>query len=137
MGDHYPAGIIVGTPSWANSHSTEIWGDPDNFRPERWIPDESMGLTKEAVERLRLNFHPFSQGPGSCPGKSMALMELSVTIARVFYSLDARKPLVNGTLGEGNPQAGWGKRNPNVFQLKDAYISVREGPMVQFRKRVD
>jgi hypothetical protein len=38
--------------------------------------------------------------------------------------------------GAGSKAQGWGKRNPNIFHVKDKYISVRDGPMVQFKKRV-
>jgi hypothetical protein len=34
------------------------------------------------------------------------------------------------------PEFGWGRRNKNKFDVKDAYISIRDGPRVQLRKRV-
>ena len=29
---------------------------------------------------------------------------------------------------------GWGRERRDQYQLKDAYIAIKDGPMVQFRK---
>ncbi|KUJ07888.1 benzoate 4-monooxygenase cytochrome P450 [Mollisia scopiformis] len=135
-GEFYPQGTVVGSSGWATGHNDEFYGDSEVFRPERWIPDESTGVTEEEVNVLRANFHPFAQGPGSCPGKNIAILELSIAIARTLHRLEVRKPLEgDNSLGQGIPTNGWGMRNKNIFQLQDAYISVRNGPMVQFKKR--
>ncbi|RDL39062.1 Benzoate 4-monooxygenase cytochrome P450 [Venustampulla echinocandica] len=136
-GDFYPEGTIVGASGWATGHNDEFYGDSEVFRPERWTPDESTGVTQEYVNILRANFHPFAQGPGSCPGKNIPILELSITVARTLHILEVRKPPTGeNSLGQGIPTAGWGKRNQNIFQLQDSYISVRNGPIVQFRRRV-
>ncbi|CAG8951558.1 hypothetical protein HYFRA_00007474 [Hymenoscyphus fraxineus] len=135
-GDFYPEGTIVGASGWATGHNEGVYGDAEVFRPERWIPDEGTGVTQEEVNILRANFHPFAKGPGYCPGKNIAILELSITIARMLHRLEVRKPPTGeNSLGEGNPNGGWGKRNKNIFQIQDSYISVRNGPMVQFKKR--
>jgi cytochrome P450 len=135
-GNHYPEGTVVGSAGWANGHNDEFYGDSEIFRPERWIPDESTGVTQEDVNALRANFHPFAQGPGSCPGKNIAILELSITIARTLHRFDVRRPPGDGnSVGQGSPTSIWGMRNKNIFQLQDAYISVRNGPMVQFKER--
>lgn len=44
--------------------------------------------------------------------------------------------LAPGTqLGEGKPEMGWGKRDPMLQQLKDAFVTLVEGLIVQFRAR--
>ncbi|KAK5625440.1 hypothetical protein RRF57_001156 [Xylaria bambusicola] len=133
-GQFYPAGTIVGTAPWTNSRNAEAYGDPDVFRPERWIVDESAGVTKESVARARAAFHPFLSGPGNCIGKNLAMAEILITVARTLYQLDVRRA-PESTLGGGSPELGWGKTDPNQFQLVDAYISLRKGPEVQFRRR--
>lgn len=135
MGEYIPAGVIVGTAGWATSRSEEIYQDAYTFRPERWIVDEENGVTEEDVARARTNFHPFSQGPGNCVGKNLAMMELMMTVGRTLHRFDVRKT-PGSTLGEGAPELGWGRRDKHQYQLKDAYISVREGPEVQFRRAV-
>ncbi|KAI0505420.1 cytochrome P450 monooxygenase-like protein [Xylaria bambusicola] len=133
-GEFYPAGTIVGTTNWANSRNPEVYEDPDVFRPERWIVDEATGVTKESVARAKAAFHPFSSGPASCIGQNLAMAEIQITIARTLYQLDVRRA-PGSTLGGGSPELGWGRTDPNQYQLVDAYISLREGPEVQFRRR--
>lgn len=134
-GEHYPAGTITGAVPWANSRNQKVYGDPEIFRPERWIVDESTGVTEEEVRRIKANFHPFSSGPGACVGKNLALMEMLITIARTIFRLDIRRA-PGSTFGGGAPELGWGARDKKQFQLTDAYISLQQGPEVQFRKRV-
>jgi len=88
------------------------------------MPNERTGITQHDVNILRTNFHPFAQGPGSCPGKNIAIPELSIAIARTLYRLEVRKPPVGeNTAGQGNPTAGWGMRNKNIFQVLSSYIN--------------
>ena len=132
-GEIYPAGVTVGSSEWSSGRSDEF-GDPNVYRPERWIVDEEAGVTAEEVARISTYVHPFSAGWCNCVGQKLAMLELLVTVARTLFRLDVRgEP--GSTLGEGSPELGWGKRERKNFQLFDANISLREGPMVQFRKR--
>lgn len=135
-GEYYPPGTIVGTPPWCGSRNEEVYGDAGVYRPERWIVDEENGVTRESISRLKANFHPFLSGPGSCVGKNLALNELLVTVARTLHRLDIRRA-PGSTLGCGSPELGWGARDKTQFQLGDAYISLREGPEIQFKRRAD
>ena len=134
-GELYPAGVTVGTSEWSNGRSEE-YGDPNAYRPERWIVDEEAGVTAEDVARISSIFHPFSHGWTNCPGQNLAILELLMTIARTLYRFDVRAE-PGSTLGEGSPELGWGRRDRRQFQLDDAYISIRNGPMIQFKKRED
>ncbi|EHL01515.1 putative Cytochrome 67 [Glarea lozoyensis 74030] len=112
------------------------FGDPWTFRPERWIADSSTGVTPEDVARARSAFNPFTIGAGNCVGQKFAMEELLITVARTLWRMDAR--LVPGdNLGAGSSKLGWGSRDKNHIVLRDAWISIKDGPMVQFRKRVD
>ncbi|RYP20590.1 hypothetical protein DL767_009415 [Monosporascus sp. MG133] len=135
MNDHYPKGTIVGTAPWCDSRNEEVYGDPGVFRPERWIVNEAAGVTKEMVAEIRTNFHPFLSGPGSCAGKNIAMAEILLVVARTLLRFDLRKA-PGSTLGEGSPELGWGARDRKQFQVVDAYVSLKQGPEVQFRKRV-
>lgn len=134
-GKHYPAGTIVGTSPWCDSRNQEVYGDPDVFRPERWVVDEANGVTQEDVTRAKTNFNPFSAGPGHCVGKVFAISEILVAVARTIYRLEVKRT-PGSTAGGGRPSSGWAERNPSVMQVKDAFITLRDGPEVQFRKRV-
>lgn len=92
-------------------------------------------MTKEMVAKIRTNFHPFLTGPGSCAGKNIALTEIFLVLARTMLRFDLRKT-PGSTLGEGSPELGWGERNRKQFQIEDAFVSVKEGPKVQFKRRL-
>jgi cytochrome P450 len=134
LNHHYPKGTIVGTAPWCDSLNVDVYGDPSVFRPERWIVDEAAGVTKEMVTEIRSNSHPFLTGPDSCAGKNIALAEILLLVSKTLLRFDVRKS-PGSTLGEGNPELGWGERNRKQFQVVDAYISVKQGPEVQLRKR--
>ncbi|KAI6087576.1 cytochrome P450 monooxygenase-like protein [Hypoxylon rubiginosum] len=135
MGEYYPPGTIVGTSPWVSCRSQEVFGDAESFRPERWILNESAGVTKDSIARGKSAFRPFLSGPTNCAGQNLAIAEMLITIAQTLYRLDVRRA-PGSTLGGGSPELGWGQNDKNQFQLVDAYISLRQGPEVQFRKRM-
>ena len=132
-GELYPAGITVGTSAWSSGRSDE-YGDPNVYRPERWTVNQEAGVTAKEVARISTYVHPFSAGWGNCVGQNLAMLELLMTIARTLYRLDVRAAS-GSTLGEGSPELGWGRRDRKQFQLYDTFISLREGPMIQVKKR--
>lgn len=133
-GDVIPEGTLVGVPYWVLNHNQDIHYDPFVYRPERWIVNENAGVTADDVARAESLFFPFLTGVGNCVGQKLAIMELMITIGRLLYQMDVRTP-PGDTLGEGRPELGWGRRQRGHYQQKDAYVSLREGPMVQFKKR--
>lgn len=134
MGEYYPKGTIVGTAPWCDSRNEEVYGDPGAYRPERWIVDEATGVTQEMVAKIRTNFHPFLTGPGACAGKNIAIAEILLVVSKTLLRFDLRKT-PGSTLGEGDPKFGWGERDRKQYQIIDAYVSLKQGPEVQYRKR--
>jgi cytochrome P450 len=135
-GNAYPAGTIVGCPGFAIGWNEAVYGDANIFRPERWIPSSHPDtLNPEAdVQKLRQCFHPFSIGPMNCAGQNLAMLELLLVSARTIWRTDLR--LASGqSVGEGRPQMGWGQRSPKQYIVKDAYLSLKDGPILQFRRR--
>jgi cytochrome P450 len=133
-GDYYAEGTIVGTSGFTNGRNDDVYGDSEVYRPERWLVDESTGVTQQYVDRARSNFHPFSAGPGNCVGKNLAMLELLTAIGRTVWRYDVRR-VPGSTLGGGAPELGWGQNDPELFILVDAYVALHRGPMLQFRKR--
>ena len=104
-GDFLPAGVDVGMSGFCNGRNEEIFGDPNVFRPEKWIVSEATGVTVEDLARFRSMHHPFLTGPGSCAGKTIAMLEMTITIARTLHRLDVR--LAPGyTVGEDAASLG-------------------------------
>ena len=133
-GEYFPKGTIVACSHWSMSRNEEIFGDPNSFRPERYIPSESTGVTVEHVNELKSYYQPFLIGPTNCAGKNVAMTEIAIVIAKTLFRLDVRA-IPGEDLGAGHPNRGWGRRDKNVYQIMDAYITVHEGPIVQFKKR--
>jgi hypothetical protein len=55
---------------------------------------------------------------------------MMTTMARVLKLFDI-KAIV--TLGEGSPDAEWGRQRKGDFQVKDCFISLKDGPMIEFK----
>jgi cytochrome P450 len=94
-----PNDVIIVSP-WALHRRADLWPDPENFDPERFLPE------KEA-ERSRYAWLPFGAGPRVCIGASFALMEGQLVLASLlrharFESLGDEVPEVGATLRPKN-----------------------------------
>ncbi|XP_064648895.1 cytochrome P450 4F1-like [Lineus longissimus] len=67
-----------------------VWGDPEVYRPDRFLPDE-------VSKRDTYAFVPFSAGPRNCIGQNFALNELRVAVSRIVKNfkigLDRSRPM--------------------------------------------
>jgi cytochrome P450 len=133
-GEHFAQGVVVGCSNWAMGRNEQVFGDPTRFRPERYIISEGTGVTVEEVNRIKSCYQPFLIGPTNCVAKNVAMVELALIIARTLFRLDLRAA-PGEHLGAGHSSLGWGRRDENQYQITDAYITVRDGPILQFRKR--
>ena len=133
-GEFVDAGFDVGTSMYAIHHHEQYYHDSYTFRPERWIESETNPASAVQVARSCLN--PFSLGPRGCIGRSLALMESRVTLARVVWAFDMKKPDgALGKVGEGKVGATNGRHRVNEFQLIDHLTSDKDGPYIQFKAR--
>jgi cytochrome P450 len=74
-----PAGVEVCTNMYATARDPSVYADAENFVPERWLT---------ATPQMRNMSRPFSLGPAACVGKSLAEMNLSLLIARLYLLFD-------------------------------------------------
>jgi cytochrome P450 len=68
-----------------------VWGDDAaEFRPQRWIDDE----TGELLSFPPSKFNTFSAGPRSCIGMRLAMLELRIVAANLFkrYTFSLARP---------------------------------------------
>ena len=137
-GEFYPPGTTVGIHQWSLGRLHDVYGDANRFRPERWIPsddpDTHMANSLQDVRNLKRGFAPFLKGSGSCIGLNVAILQLSMMIARTLWRMDVRQA-PDTDVGEGKPELGWGRSDPNHYIIGDAFVTLKYGPLVQFKKR--
>ncbi|GAV09190.1 hypothetical protein RvY_18769-2 [Ramazzottius varieornatus] len=75
--------IPKGTEVWPlmcfHSMNAQVWGDPEVFRPERFL-DKNGRLIKSWVEKVQ----PFSVGQRACLGKPLARMEVFIFFTTIM-----------------------------------------------------
>lgn len=135
-----PEGIVVGTPHYTIHHNADYYPQPFRYVPERWLAGEENPLTgapttQEELAAAQSAFCPFSIGPRGCIGKGLAYGEMTVTLARVLFLFEVRKAIGVVDPGEGRKDLEWGRQREGEFQLVDTFTSMKDGPMVEFRRR--
>lgn len=136
-GEFIPEGTVVGVPHYTIHHNPAYYPDPFTYNPDRWVAggQKAAGVVGESdVEKAHSAFCPFSVGPRGCIGKGLAYIEMSTTIARLLFLYDLRKA-PGPDPGEGNPSLEWGRQRSWEYQLVDQFTSLKDGPLVEFRKR--
>ena len=92
--------------SYAANHSPQNFAQPDSFRPERWLnvnykAHKTSGATAKSTSDFADDHseasQPFSLGPRSCLGRSMAYFELRLVLARMLWNYDLSLPGGQGT----------------------------------------
>lgn len=141
-GEYIPAGVVVGTPHYTIHHNTAYYPSPFTYAPERWLAGQSASskmsggaITERDVALAQSAFCPFSIGPRGCIGKGLAYIELMTTLARVLYMYDLRRA-AGPDPAEGGPHLEWGRHRVGEYQLIDQFTSLKDGPMVEFRRRI-
>lgn len=116
-----PAGTIVASGIYSMLLNDDIYApDPHAFRPERWIENRA---------NAEKGFYPFSTGSRGCPGKNLAYLELQIAIGRLLYRAEWKN--CGGKVIKNDGAPGGDK----VYHLKDAFVGVKEGPVLRFRPR--
>jgi cytochrome P450 len=144
-GERVPEGVVVGTPHYAIHHNPAYYPEPFAYRPERWIVNHdassekgsnvAVGVSEAQVALAQSAFCPFSVGPRGCIGKGLAYVEMSITLARVLFLYDVRRAVGVADPGEGKAGAVWGREKVGELQLRDTFTSLKDGVMVEFRRR--
>ncbi len=73
-GFHIPGGSSVDLSPYATHRLPEFWDEPEQFRPERFTPEQ-------VAKRPRFAYFPFIAGPRQCIGNAFALMEAQLITA--------------------------------------------------------
>ncbi|OAG08363.1 cytochrome P450 [Paraphaeosphaeria sporulosa] len=155
-GKWFSRGTDIAVPHYALHHDERYFPDPFTFKPERWLSQTTgcsnaidvgvaPDLEPEPADSVREKsaspgslaasvFVAFGVGRTSCIGKYLAYQEVLLVIARTLWLFDMR--LERGsTLGEGSVKLGPGRERREEFQTWDRFVSMHQGPMLQFRRR--
>jgi cytochrome P450 len=109
-GQILPGGSNIGVGIYSIHHSPIYFPDPFAYRPERWIVRKD-NTTQDSLEKGFSVLNPFSLGSRSCVGKSLAKVELQLTLALVLHRYDIK-------LAEGDPgRIGEGRLNGSTAAI--------------------
>jgi cytochrome P450 len=74
QGHPIPAKAILMPSQWVTHRHPAYWEEPDQFRPERFLPGR-------AANRPKFAYFPFGGGPRGCIGNTFALIEGALVLA--------------------------------------------------------
>lgn len=85
-GDFVPAGVTVGVNHFACYHDPRNFHRPQEFLPERWLPEcQAQGPFSKDCQK---SCQPFSFGPRNCLGKNLAWAEMRLIAAKLLFLFD-------------------------------------------------
>ncbi|CAK1366757.1 unnamed protein product [Cercospora beticola] len=124
-----PAGVEFGTSIYAVHYNSEIFDEPEEFRPER------MMWKGEKDSAQREGLIPFLRGFRACPAQKMAHATILLSLARLIweFKVDRTSPGVDtrAVKAQGTTLQDARKLFPQV----DVFGSRIEGPVLSFRPR--
>ncbi|XRM47062.1 hypothetical protein ABZX51_010067 [Aspergillus tubingensis] len=85
-GKFVPAGVTVGVNHFACYHDPRNFYRPQEFLPERWLP-ECQEKGPFSIDRPK-SCQPFSFGPRNCLGKNLAWAEMRLIAAKMLFLFD-------------------------------------------------
>ncbi|KAJ5565977.1 cytochrome P450 [Penicillium sp. DV-2018c] len=91
MGYSIPKDTIVIPNNWTINFNPEMFPDPYEFKPERWI------------ENPDLDHRPFGYGRRICPGQHLAWSSISIIMARLVWAYDISCAYRDGKRVEVDP----------------------------------
>ncbi|XP_077495580.1 cytochrome P450 2J6-like [Amblyomma americanum] len=111
-----PRGSIVIPSLWSIFQDQSFWGDPEVFRPERFLADD--GTRARKPERLI----PFSYGRRRCPGESIASMVVFSYFTTILQHFNIEKPAEQETSGEEFGLSLRPTHQQVVFRLREVRV---------------
>jgi len=79
-----PANCGIMGNFWAIHHNPDVYPDPETFKPDRWIDNPQLKLSKY--------FMPFGIGPRGCPARNLAEPESRLVVACIFQQITFLPP---------------------------------------------
>lgn len=90
-GYHVPAGTTAMVNMWAITRSPQVWSDPLEFSPERFVSSKESADVSFSVLGSDLRLAPFGSGRRSCPGKSLGLATVSFWVGSLLHEFEWKR----------------------------------------------
>jgi len=93
LGGRWPVapGTRVSVHHYATYRNPANFANPDAFIPERWLPTAAGEAEKSELPYAgdrREAMQAFGYGPRDCLGRNMALHEMRLVLARLYFRFD-------------------------------------------------
>ena len=81
-----PGNTVTSVPTYTMQRDERYWPDALSFKPERW----------ENLSTEKAPWIPFTRGQWSCPGKTLAMMEMRMVLSRIAlqYEISFATPMM-------------------------------------------
>ncbi|KAK9926410.1 hypothetical protein M0R45_023642 [Rubus argutus] len=86
-GFHVPAGTTAMVNMWAITRCPQVWSDPLEFKPERFVTSKDADV-EFSVLGSDLRLAPFGSGRRSCPGKALGLATVSFWVGSLLHEFE-------------------------------------------------
>lgn len=78
-----PAGTLLMSNIYHTQMNERFWGDPEVFRPERFIPGEDGKGIHSVIEKKKAVV-PFNVGKRACPGEPLVMDVVFLFVVKFF-----------------------------------------------------
>jgi cytochrome P450 len=95
-----PRGTVVAMLMRRGSMNERYFERPDAFEPDRWLTADGNGGPFTGRERISM---PFGAGPRICPGRNLALLEISLVASMLFRNFEIASLIAQ----DGGPVEEW------------------------------
>ncbi|KAL8516580.1 hypothetical protein ACS0TY_015010 [Phlomoides rotata] len=96
---HVPKGTRLILNLWKLHRDPNVWSDPEEFRPERFLNEtiSHLNFRGQCYEYI-----PFSSGRRMCPGMTFGLLVIQLSLARLLQGFHVSTPMGKAVdMGEG------------------------------------
>jgi len=131
--EHFAPGVYVGVPNFTLFRNRNYYDAPHTYNPDRWIVDEQSGVTEDDVKTAQAAFQPFSVGPRHCIGRHLAMKEVSVILANLFYYFDIEAVGKSGELAALSSLPI--PEDSVIMDQHDVYTSLEDEVLIQLHPR--
>ncbi|XP_078619282.1 steroid 17-alpha-hydroxylase/17,20 lyase-like isoform X2 [Branchiostoma floridae x Branchiostoma japonicum] len=125
-GYQIPKGTWILPNLWALHHDPDTWGDPDVFRPERFLDESGKPIPKPAA------LMPFGVGRRACPGEALGKADTFLLLGGLVQNFRFSIPE-----GEGPPDLTPDEIGQGSISIPYPYnvvMTCRKGMLLIYRK---